>query len=134
MQAKIAINRMARLRKMDYKKLFVGNDVKGEVRTEWSSLYQNLHRHTFQIWLNMAQVPTGGVSIEEATDTFTEMFDTMEDWCDANCKGFWSVTDNEDELDDSASEITVEVNMMFELEEDLMRYIKDCALLAKLSH
>lgn len=134
MQAKISIERMGRIRKVRFNDLFVGNDPKGEVRAQWSSLYQSLHRNQFEICLDMKQVTSGGKEIDEATRDFTDMFDRMENWCNANCTGIWTVWDNEEELDQNATEVTIEVQIMFEHEEDLMRFIKDCALIAKLTY
>ena len=119
---------------MRYSDMFIGGNPKGEVRAEWSSLYQSFHRHKFMITLDSQQVPSGGKSFEEATDEFTRMFDRMEEWCDANCAGFWTIWDNDDEIDDDAPEVEFEIHFMFELEDDLIRYIRDCAILSKLSH
>lgn len=117
-----------------YSDLFLGNDLKREVRAEWSSLFQSLHRHKFMITLDAQQVQSGGQSIEEATDEYMKMFDHMEEWCDANCTGFWTTWDNEHEVDENATDAKLEIHFMFEFEDDLIHYIRDCAVLAKLSY
>lgn len=134
MQAKISIGTMRRSRFVRYEDLFLGRDPKAEVRAQWSSLFQAFTRNKFMITLDMAQVTSGGRDVDEITDDYTKMFDRMEEWCDINCSGLWSIRDNEEDLDQNATEVSIEVHLMFELEEDLMRFIKDCAILMKLSY
>lgn len=116
-----------------YSDLFVGNDVKGEVRSEWSNLFQALHRHKFLVTLDIKKANSGGKDIEEATTEYVQMFNHMEEWCDINCTGLWSTWDNEGEVSEDAPEVELEIHFMFEFEDDLIRFIRDCAVLAKLS-
>lgn len=134
MQAKISIAHFGRKRMIRFDDLFIGNDPKGELRTEWSSLYQAFHRNKFEIRLNLAQVTYDGLPIGEATSGYVEMFSRMEDWCNKNCVGLWTTWDNESEIDDNAVEVELEANFMFEHEDDLLRFIKDSAVLMRLTY
>lgn len=134
MQAKVKIGAMRRARHMPHSKLFLGDDPKQEVRTQWSSLYQAFHRNKFLINIEMAQVTHGGRSIEDITQDYGDMFSRMEEWCDANCTGLWSISDNEDEQDRDAMEASIDVHFMFEVEEDLIQFTRDCAVMMKLTY
>lgn len=134
MQAKISIRQMSRSRQMRFENLFVGNDAKGEVRAQWSSLYQAFYRNQFMMLLDMKQMERGGRDIDEVTQDFTEMFERIESWCDANCTGLWTIWDNDAELNREAPNLLIEAIFMFEYEEDLIRFIRDCAVMMKLTY
>ena len=134
MQAKVKIKHFRRSRFIRFTDMFIGHDTKNEVRAEWSSLQQTFHRNKFDVVLSFEKVATGGASVDDVSDQFAVMFDNMEDWCEANCSGFWTVWDNESEIDDESDYLDLRASMMFELEEDLMRFIRDCAVIQKLTY
>ena len=134
MQAKISVGRMKRTRSIRYLDLFLGSDRKGEVRAQWSSLYQAFNRNQFRVDIEASQVTHGGVDMDKAESQLEALYGGMEDWCDANCTGFWTVDDNDEDLDKDAKDVTFELTFMFEVEDDLIRFIRDCALLTKLSN
>jgi hypothetical protein len=133
MLAEIKIDQMRRCRMIRYNDLFLGSSSTGEVRPVWSDLYQNFHRNKFLITIKIRKVHEGGRPIEDITTEYTDAFSQMEAWCDSNCSGFWTVWDNEDELDDGLPSSELKIQFMFEYEEDLIRYIRDCAVITKLS-
>ena len=134
MQAKVSIRHFRRSRFIRFTDMFLGSDTKKEVRAEWSSLLQTFHRNKFDVVMSFEKVASGGSHMDDVSDQFTEMFDRMEDWCEANCSGFWTVWDNEDEIDDNLEYLDLRASVMFEYEEDLMRFIRDCAVIQKLTY
>lgn len=133
MLAEIKINQMRRCRQIRYNDMFLGNNSAGEVRSEWSDLSLKFQRNMFLITITVNKVKEGGKPIEEATAEYTEIFCKMEEWCDNNCAGFWTVWDNEDEVDADLPGNELKLKFMFEHEDDLILFIRDCAVLVKLS-
>lgn len=134
MQAEIRLGEMRRTRALDYPKLFINNDPKKEVRAEWSDLFRKFYRHRFEINLHASHIKQGGQSFQEAGARFVEMFGKLEEWCDTNCEGHWTCTDNEEDIDEDQDESDLQVFFMFEFEGDLETFIKHSALIAKLAN
>jgi hypothetical protein len=131
--AELKITKSQRLRNIGYDELFVGNDKTGEVRSSWTSLYESMNRNKFHLQLHLSADRVEAIKSEHVTLAI-EAMDKLSTWCNDNCQGLWSSRDDSEEVETTGSLIIINLSVLFELEADLEKFMREYAVLIKLSH
>jgi hypothetical protein len=126
-----------RTRFIPYKSMFLNCDPDQALRPEWVPVYMAFARNRFRIEY-LITAGEGHTAKDDIVDRLGGSIERLADWCDDNAKGFWSCSANDDEFSGTTylydgQQIEVNMEIMFELEEELEHFISQFILVEKLA-